>query len=570
MKKALTIILAICLIATLFTACKQGKIEDTEDVGKGTEQPSTSKATESEKDTEKIDYLNELAAFPSDNVIVPIVKEPINMRFVVTRNPNGGPTEDLWFWKWLEIKGNIKAEVTQIDNAAWGERKQIMFASDQLPDIFLHASFSSDEIMRFGQVEGQLMPLNDLIENYAPNIKATFEKMPEVPGLLTTPDGNIYHLPTINDIEQYISRTFIRTSWIKQLGLKDPETLDELYDVLKAFKDKDPNIIPMTAAWGSVSIKAHALSALGYPVGSPESFFVRDGRAVVPAAEDLYIEYLRYFNKLYAEGLLDRDAFTQTVVQARAKGAQGLVGLAADGAPFVIAPDYWDEYEALNVLTSQWNDTKMWQGQQSIEVGRFLITNKCKYPEVAIRFADMYFTKQSRWLFWSGPKKGAEDEHIVGHERAGWWIDETDGFRMYDFTDDINNTWDYANAFINPISGWKLGFVIHNEIIANHFGFEFKPNPRDQSWNDSMDERVVPYSVAPFPILYLTQEASERRNELSTPINDYIREMEARFIVGDESFENFDRYLNELRNLGVEELIKIYQTAYDSYLQNLK
>jgi putative aldouronate transport system substrate-binding protein len=570
MKKVLILMLAVSLIAMLFTACGQEKVKE-KDEG-GTEQVSSSTQKENDNETTKSDILNEDASKPSNEVIIPIVKEPVTMSFVVNRPVNGGSTEDLWFWKWLETKGNIKADVKQIDSTSWEERKQIMFASDSLPEVFLHCTFSAEEIVRYGQVEGQLIPMNDLIEQYAPNIKQLFEKSPEIRTGLITADGNIYHLPAIDDTVQYAHRTWIHYSWVDELGLKDPETLDELYDVLKAFKEKDSGIIPFSGSWyEEISERIMILSALGFATeGGIDDLSVKDGKVVFPALEDTFKEYLGYLNKLYSEELMDRDIFTQTQVQANAKSAQGIVGLATNAAPFIMDPERWEEYEALRPLTSKWNNKPMWPTYHSIKkIGSYVISNNCKYPEVAMRFADMFFTDQSRSLFWEGPNRDYEKEYIIDPERNGWWATE-DGQMSANYTEDINTAWDYNNMFMNPINNIKLGLAWSNDVVGKRYNFEVKFPPKAEAWRVSMNERVISHYVNPFPRLYLTEQDIEKSTQLATPIIDYIEMMEAKFITGNEPLENFDVYQKELKNLGIEEYIEIFQRNYDNYAKNMK
>jgi len=57
---------------------------------------------------------------------------------------------------------------------------------------------------------------------------------------------------------------------------------------------------------------------------------------------------------------------------------------------------------------------------------------------------------------------------------------------------------------------------------------------------------------------------------LSTPILDYVEMMEAKFISGDEPLDKFENYQNELKKLGVDEYIGIYQKYYDAYMKNKK
>ncbi len=61
--------------------------------------------------------------------------------------------------------------------------------------------------------------------------------------LITAPDGNIYALPQVNECYHcmYQQRMWIYKPWLDKLGLKMPTTTDEFYEVLKAFKTKDPN-----------------------------------------------------------------------------------------------------------------------------------------------------------------------------------------------------------------------------------------------------------------------------------------------------------------------------------------
>ena len=79
-------------------------------------------------------------------------------------------------------------------------------------------------------------PLGDLIDQYAPNVLEMFETLPDMRGALTLSDGDIYSLPTGDaDVKNQIqSEMWLNQAWMKQLNLKTPTTVDELYDVLVA------------------------------------------------------------------------------------------------------------------------------------------------------------------------------------------------------------------------------------------------------------------------------------------------------------------------------------------------
>ncbi len=523
------------------------------------------------------DYLNK-------DSLLPIAKNPITMSMITTRQANGGRAEGMWYFDFMEQLASIKFDVTRIDSGARTEQINLMFASGQLPDVFLHSGFSTTEIVQYGMLEQQFLPLNDLIDEYAPNIVKTFAQYPEVKAAVTCPDGNIYSLPSVllevmagNRPEQTVQRAFIRHQWIENLGLEDPETLDDLYDVLKAFKEQDPNgngaddEVPFTGAWNSgFDERCFVATALGFVTSGGLLMAMLEGEPVVFSAHPRYAEYLKYMNRLWNDGLLDRDIFTLDETAVNAKASQGVVGLMAGGAPFVFDPQNYAEWEAFVPVTSEWNSQKLWGTASSVTPGAFLLTNKCPYPEAAIRVADLYFTEKYSFMFWHGPKKDSEE--ALGH--AGWYVQ--DDKLTYDYPEGITTNWDHANT-LNPISGHQVGFSGIDEIRhlreAEGITLPVDNTTGDMQWRLTIRERVAPYVQPNFPgAIYLEPEAQERIRELQVAISDYATPMEARFIVGEEPLtdDNLERYFAQMQNLGVDEYLQIYRDAYETYRQALE
>ena len=145
-------------------------------------------------------------------------------------------------WKELEAKTNIHIEweTPALQNAA--ERVNLALASGELPDFFIKGVVKDSDITKYGTT-GAFMPLEGLIEKYAPNISDVLKKKPEVRAAITSPDGHIYSLPRVVDYDLLGVGRFpmLNMKWIEKLGMKPPTTSDELYTLLKAFKEKDPN-----------------------------------------------------------------------------------------------------------------------------------------------------------------------------------------------------------------------------------------------------------------------------------------------------------------------------------------
>ena len=562
MKKTMRVLVSIlvvaCTLLFMFTGCSNDGKENTPG---STDASKTSNATSAASSES---YLNEESELP-------IVKSPITLKVVTIKIPGGGATENLWFWKWAEKNTNIKFDVTQVESSAWNERKNIMFAAQELPDFFLNPDFTADEILRFGQIEKQLMPMNNLIEKYAPNIKKAFEKDPETKALVTCPDGNIYNLPTMG-IEVYnTARAFINGVWLQNLSLEAPETLDDLYNVLLAFKEKDPNKngqadeIPFSGSWKEgYPERIVVLSALGFNSYERMDLSVKDNKVVLPEADPLFGEYLKFMNKLFSEGLLDKDIFTQTQVQARAKTAQNIVGLSLEGSTQLISNDKWKDYAGFKPVTSQWNSGKIWPGAVTADLSRFMIASSSKYPEAAIRFADMYFNDKNNILLWYGPQKDSED--ALGFE--GWYVENN--VIQYKLPPEVKSGWDYRIGYINPINGYKLGYNVLLNDFERLYGVKVGFDEANTYFRKEMDEKVIPYSKSIFPKVYLQPDQLEKRNTLFTTMKDYCEMMEAKFITGAEPLSNLDKYFSQLKKMGAEEYVKIYQQAYDAYLSNLK
>ena len=210
-----------------------------------------------------------------------------------------------------------------------------MFASNELPDAFYRSGLSPLEATRYGAA-GQLIPLEDLIDEYAPNLKRLMEQYPEIRAGITTPEGHIYAIPGIVTLgAARTDKKWINKAWLDKLNLDIPETTDELYEVLKAFRDGDPNgngendEIPMTARVGIVVVNMMSGSfgldqQLGYNIN------IEDGKVHIWMGSERNKEMLMYLNKLYEERLLDQDLFSHKEAEYLAKQGSGNVGFFFD------------------------------------------------------------------------------------------------------------------------------------------------------------------------------------------------------------------------------------------------
>lgn len=124
------------------------------------------------------------------------------------------------------------------------EKRNLALASGDLPDVFYSANLPVSDVQKYGG-QGTFIPLNDLIEEYAPNIKKVLDENPDIRKGITFPDGNIYSIPTVYspDFSSLLigAKGWVNGDWLEQLDMDNPETTDEFYEYLKAVKETDLN-----------------------------------------------------------------------------------------------------------------------------------------------------------------------------------------------------------------------------------------------------------------------------------------------------------------------------------------
>lgn len=547
MKRWIAGILFAALVTVLISACSGGAKNDGT-VNDGTvnhaEKP-VSEETGQASETPEIPNLN-LEGFP-------VVNEPIQLTMMGNRAANDGPWEDMFMFTHMEEQSNIILQMDTPPAGSFAERKNLVFASGDYPDFFFgNAVITAKDEALYGK-QGILIPLEELIETYAPNIKAALDSHPDYRGSITSADGHIYSLPNIQSFEA-LGKTgpklWPNTEMLGTMGIADlPETTEQLYDVLTRIKAADPEKIPLSAA-NINDLRSVILPAFGHIGGVAVE--ERDGKVMFVPAQENFKHYLEFLNRLYREKLLDNQIFAQNSQQFTAKGKDGHLGFAVVFAPFQIynvtaAELVEQQYPVVPILTSEVNTNKIWKYNHSINPGYAAITDKNKYPEATIRWLDHFFTTQGVLLLTGG---FAVDEQ---------WLSNPDNKvdTYSNLPDGVENQFEYLRQHITPQAGPR--FDSQQRIDRN---------PQSADWlyltNQSV-EVFVEHARPAFPLVQFTIEEMDRISILTTDITTYVQEMEAKFITGSEDFSKWDDYINTLNNMNIEELIEIHQKAYDRF-----
>lgn len=190
-KRFLALMVTVCMSMGLLAGCGSKPAQQPSQSG---EQPKKQEAADnSEKQNQEA--AGEVANLNMEGF--PIVNEPITLRVFGQQGPVQEKWDNMGMWKKYQEMTNIQLDFTDVLAAeGYDEKKSLMWASNEYPDIFVRAQLNNAEIVKYGGM-GILAPLEDLIPVYAPNMQKLIDEDPAILSRITAPDGHIYTLPAI-------------------------------------------------------------------------------------------------------------------------------------------------------------------------------------------------------------------------------------------------------------------------------------------------------------------------------------------------------------------------------------
>ena len=343
---------------------------------------------------------------------------------------------------------------------------------------------------------------------------------------------------------------FIRKDWLDELGLAMPETYDDVHNVLTAFKEKyDPS---MTLMLTSPGIMLFDQLAAGYTVAYDQTggFYQVDGEIRYCMVEDGYREYLEMIHQWYEEGLISSDFTSMMWMQADGTVVNGDTGI---WGSFSRMTNAWQdslretddnaEIAPLPNTVKNTGDTLHINNTKSyVDKYGCSITTACSEEELeaAIRWNNFWYTDLGTLLC------------NYGTEGVSFEFDEN-GIPHY--TDLITNNPDHTMQQ----SIWMNATVPFNSVYQTRSGdLEISDKA---AWNVNNDGA---YDLPGY--LTMTDEESERYTSTFNSIDTYVSECLAKFIVGDKDLSEFDAYVQEVYEMGIEDCIAMKQAAYDRYM----
>jgi putative aldouronate transport system substrate-binding protein len=429
------------------------------------------------------------------------------------------------------------------------EAFNLMLASGSIPDIIHYAS--KNDMDKAG-MDGALIPLNDLIDKYAPDLKKFYEQHPEVKKAATAPDGKIYYLPN-KPGGKAGKAWFIRKDWLDKLNLQEPKTVDEYYNVLKAFKENDPNGNGKQDEIGFTQRdKVGGVYDLLILWGARRGDHIDNGKYKFGVLEPEFKEAISNIAKWYKEGLIDKEIFTRGNNARNMLMDNNTLGSTHDwlASTAKLNLDYKDKVPGVNFVAIA--PPKNSKGKIVAEHMRpavnqtgWGITSANKNPEVAMRYLNFWYTEEGRRLM------------NYGIEGKSYTMDNSKP--KLDAEVIKGSTVDNLNKFGAQI---EIGFF-------QDFEYE-KQWMIDIALAGTELYEKGNWFAEQMPTLIYTVEEKKKLDELQPAIGTFIEEKLQKWVLGAEPVDgNYEKFIEELKKMKIDEVIKIKEAAYERY-KNIK
>lgn len=515
---------------------------------------------------------------------LPIAKEGANvtLKVFVGTNANAiNPAEMRWT-KQVEKETGIKIEWVWYSESAAGEKARLMLmGAEELPDIFMNTLNRYEIVQYMGQ--DIFRPVDDLMEKWMPNLSKVYSLRPQYKAASVAPDGKTYGFPYIEEmygLGESPGPIYVYKPWLDALKLDMPKTLDEYRHFLELVKTTDLNDngihdeIPLTfqvGGYDSYEGYHQIISCFGIN-DMYNHLTVKNGKVVNTTTLNEFKLGIDYVNKMYKDGLIDADSFMPTMsgdprarVLSKLNNKEVIVASAQMFDPMgevTISTERRNNYVALPRMTGP-NGGKQgihYNQNEMTSATRCVITTACKYPELAARWIDYFYNpEQSVYLNW-----GTEG-YVYKKDAKGvlrWDVDANGEPNLKEGYESMNEM-RWAST---PVFG---GLAILTDYYDKVVEFPLDAalilkGQRAAGLDEYLKDREY------LPPVWLLADEIEKLTQSETYVNNLVNSNVTKWLMEGGVDKDWDNYQKQLKEAGLEDVLKIYQAAYDRYQKTAK
>lgn len=567
-KKLIALLLSVVFVLALFAGC--GGDADSDD-GEATAAPTESAAAPTESadaPTDSADATQEPAR-PGD-IELPLVTEYTEFDLFTGMMPPAmeyiESMEECLAFQTLEERTGIHINITVVHPSVQADSFNLMVSTGDYADFLDMVNSLYAGGLAAAIEQDVILDLSQYIDEYCPNYSALINSDEAVHRDVTLDDGSIGAFYSIYEEAEYIDQgVMVRSDWLDALGMEVPSTYDEYHDFIQAANSEYGATmwLPASGIYTANNFISGFGIAGGYTIGMStelQCFYVEDGKVKCGWFEDGFKDYLSLMNQWYSEGLIDQDyisgdsssmtvnnqelALSNLMTDKYSVWGDEIVAMdtynmSYDGGSFPAVPSY--------IPTKNEGDT-IHVGYYTSRINRasYSVSTDCEDIELALKWIDYGYTEEGSLLGNWGIEGKTFDVNADGSKYlTDLILNNPDGMPsnvakfvylrdsgpyVYDRARDMVT---YSETQLSCYDVWPSNYDMANTI----------PNT-----------------------LTLNTDESDTYGRLSGDIFTFVSESINKYITGATSMDEYDTFVSTLTDLGMNDIVALYQAAYDRYI----
>ena len=483
-------------------------------------------------------------------------EERITVRILKPKATNEVSLDQMEIFKVMGEKFNIDFEFDNPPLDNFPERLNLVMMDDKLPDVIMDMPMT--DVLKYGEA-GVIIPLNSYIDEKMPNLKSAMAARDGVERAITYADGNIYYLPMLDEVVSGNMPYIVRADWLEKLNMESPVTLEDWEAYWEAVKTTDLNGNGQNDEIPFGSYDMTGVRNFCTAFGVLDDFYTDpddNGKVHYGPIEDKYKEALTWLNEMWNKGYIDQEVITMDWAAFSGKLAQNLVGsfygplggmLAAQNATMPASVEGFRVAATVPPMGTTQIHSSIDQEPRGIVAAT--ITASCEHVDRVIEWLDYMY--------------GEEGGRLVNMGIEGVHYNMVDGKPV--FTDFVLNNEDGLSPK-NAVGTYSFAQSTGPFILSD----DMKNQIDDEAVVTAKNDCIIPFleNSKQYVIsgsLSFSSEDDAVRREAMTDIETYVDEMVMKFITGRESLDNWDTYVAKVEQMGINEVLDIYQNALDAW-----
>ncbi len=460
------------------------------------------------------------------------------------------PYDENWkVWEYIKEAVGGTVNVNAVPASDFGTKFAVVMATpESLPDVF--AFMGRPGTFSDYCEQGAFLAFDDY-EEFLPDYNKFWNSVPEseqwMKNMNKAVDGKIYFTPVYGmERSKNVRAWLYRKDIFDKHGLKTPETIDELYEVCKKLKELYPESYPFCMRSGIINLTV--IGSTWKPNFSYSVYYDYDNEkwCYGTAESDIMLDLVTFFKKMYDEKLIPQDYFTidTSTWQELVTTDRGF-----------IMPEYQIRMDFFNNLARphnpEFNLTAMKPPHADNGIGVPMF-NKQNWDPTGMAVANTgdaaSIANAWRYINWFYSDEGSE---IASWGKEGETYEVRDGKKKFIFPEGENNA--------QVLYGFQ---TIGSYLRIDPAAADACMSEEQAATTDFVLEYTYPKLDPQVFINFSSAEKAELA-DYSTTLETMVTENIQKFIIGQRPMSEWDEFQKELSELPIEEILAIYDNAYN-------